>query len=261
MLFKVIVPEEGKMETSVTVKDSLQSWHEKLGHQNVRQVKRYLKSKNLEVDTQDFFFEGCVFGKSHRLPFPKSKGEDHKSKAPAELIHADLCGPFQENSINGSRYFLLFKDDFPLYRTVFFLKLKGKTVEHLKDFIVMTKIRVGKEIRILRTDNGLEFVNSETKELLRKYGIQHQRTVAYTSEQNGSAEWENRTIVEAARAMLHTKKLPLKLWAEAVNTSAYILNRTGTSSQDSETPHELWFGRKSRIDRMVVFGTTLCSHS
>lgn len=63
----------------------------------------------------------------------------------------------------------------------------------------------------MRTDNGLEFVNTGVQELLRKHGIRHQCTVAYIPEQNDSAERENRTIVEAARAMIHTKHLPLKL--------------------------------------------------
>ena len=45
----------------------------------------------------------------HRLPFPKS---DTKSERIGKLIHADLSGPMQENSLGGARYFLMMKDDY-----------------------------------------------------------------------------------------------------------------------------------------------------
>lgn len=56
--------------------------------------------------------------------------------------------------------------------------------------------------------------------------------------------------------MLHSKNLPLKFWAEAVNTAAYILNRTGPTSVNEKTPFELWFGKESTpIEHFKVFGT------
>ena len=62
----------------------------------------------------------------------------------------------------------------------------------------------------------------------------------YTPEQNGVAERKNRTIVEAARAMLEEKSLPKFYWAEAVRTAVYIQNRIG----DKVSAHELYFGTK-----------------
>jgi hypothetical protein len=52
--------------------------------------------------------------------------------------------------------------------------------------------------------------------------------MAYTPEQNGSSERENRTVVETARAMMHAHgNIPQTLWAEIVRSANYILNRTG----------------------------------
>lgn len=48
-------------------------------------------------------------------------------------------------------------------------------------------------------------------------GIRDETTVSYSPEQNGVAERDNRTVVEAARSSLHAKKLPVRLWAEAVS--------------------------------------------
>lgn len=83
----------------------------------------------------------------------------------------------------------------------------------------------------------------------------------YTPEQNGTAERENRTLVESERSMLHAKDLPLKLWAEAVNTAAYILNRTGPTSVNEKTPFELWFGKESTpIEHFKIFGIECYVH-
>ena len=92
-------------------------------------------------------------------------------------------------------------------------------------------------------------------EILFKYGIKHQRSVVYTPQQNGKAERENRTLVEAARTMICSKNLPKKLWAEAVNTAAYVLNRSRKTSIANKTPFELWHGRKSNIKYFRVFGS------
>jgi len=82
----------------------------------------------------------------------------------------------------------------------------------------------------------------------------------YTPEQNGAAERENRTLVEAARSMLHSTKLSIKLWAEAVNTAAYIINRTGPTKVADKTPYELWMGKQASVDHLKIFGTECFVH-
>src|SRR5690606_36938910 len=74
------------------------------------------------------------------------------------------------------------------------------------------------------------------------------------------AERENRTLVEMARTMLIASKLPNVLWAEAVATSAYILNRTACSGIQGVTPYELWYGRAPKISHLRIFGTTAYAH-
>ena len=45
-----------------------------------------------------------------------------------------------------------------------------------------------------------------------------------------------------------------------MNTAAYILNRTGVSSIDSKSPHEIWVGKKPAISHLRVVGTTCYVH-
>ncbi|CAL9024497.1 unnamed protein product [Prunus brigantina] len=50
-----------------------------------------------------------------------------------------------------------------------------------------------------------------------------------------------------ARTMMHEKKIPLKFWAEAVNTAVYLQNRSPTSALDNTTPFEKFSGRKPGV--------------
>ncbi|KAF2889381.1 hypothetical protein ILUMI_16792, partial [Ignelater luminosus] len=69
-----------------------------------------------------------------------------------------------------------------------------------------------------------------------------------------------RTIVEAARTILHAKDLPKFLWAEAVNTAVYTINLTGNSSVDGKTPYELWYNKDIDLNKPRVFGEIVHVH-
>lgn len=57
-----------------------------------------------------------------------------------------------------------------------------------------------------------------------------------------------------ARSMLEGKNMPKKLWAEAVRTSVYRLNRSPTKAVQNKTLYEAWTNRKPRVDYFKVFG-------
>ena len=65
------------------------------------------------------------------------------------------------------------------------------------------------------------------------------------------------TIMSCVRSMLKEKKLPLELWAGAVNTCVYVLNCSYTKSLENITPYEKWSGRKPNIDHLRVFGSVV----
>nr|GFA47413.1 hypothetical protein [Tanacetum cinerariifolium] len=62
-------------------------------------------------------------------------------------------------------------------------------------------------------------------------GIQHQKSVARTPEQNRVVKRRNRTLVEAARTMLSADKVPLFFWDEAIATACFTQNRYSTQSR------------------------------
>jgi transposase InsO family protein len=66
-----------------------------------------------------------------------------------------------------------------------------------------------RKLKILRGDNGSEFVSKEFEKFLKFHGIQYQKLASYSPQQNGIVEHVNQTIVEATRNMLqHTGLSP-----------------------------------------------------
>lgn len=258
MKIKIMPIENGKESTDehqayVAEKSSFQEWHQKLAHQNYTQIKKILKNYDINPKGDDkIVCEPCALSKIHRLPFPQQSST--KTSRIGQIIHADVCGPLPEKSFTGAKYFLLLKDDYSHYRTVYFLGAKSDVLECLKDYIKKTEKHCPRGIEIFRSDNGLEFVNQEVTKLMKEYGISHQNSVVYCPEQNGKIERENRTVVEAARTMLHAAKFELKFWAEAVNTAVYILNCSGTSSIKNQSPYEIWYNKRPDIQEFHIFG-------
>ncbi|CAB0017411.1 unnamed protein product, partial [Nesidiocoris tenuis] len=83
----------------------------------------------------------------------------------------------------------------------------------------------------------------------------------YTPEQNGCCERDHRTVVEAARSLMHAQgDIPQGLWAEMINTAAYILNRTGPSGIVDKSPFELWYGKKPSIKNLRIIGSICYAH-
>lgn len=240
--------------------ESLEIWHQRLVHQNIKHVKEILQLNTINHkennDDINKICEGCCLGKQHRMPFTSST---NRATSVGELIHADICGPMEHLSIGGSKYFLLLKDDFSRFKWVYFLQHKNDVGEKIKEFVYLMKNQ-NVHIKIFRSDNGLEFINKNVEQFLKNNGIIHQRSVTYTPEQNGAAERELRTIVELARSVLQAKGLHKILWAEAVHHVVYVLNRTGYSSIKNKSPFELLFNKSCKITHLKVFGSEVFSH-
>jgi transposase InsO family protein len=130
----------------------------------------------------------------------------------------------------------------------------------LKQFLAEART-AGHTVKELLTDGGGEYECKQVAEVLHQYGVIHRTTMPYTPEHNGAAERENRTLMEATRSMLHATQLPYKLWAEAVNTASYILNRTGsTKIGDGKSSYELWHGKQGPMDYLKIFRTECFVH-
>uniref|UniRef100_A0A2A4JA71 Integrase catalytic domain-containing protein n=1 Tax=Heliothis virescens TaxID=7102 RepID=A0A2A4JA71_HELVI len=161
----------------------------------------------------------------------------------------------ETQSLGGMRYFITFVDDYSRLVSVYFLKDKLNILNAFKDFHKKAENECNKKIKIIRTDNGLEYCNKDFEYYLSQYGIKHQTSTPYTPQQNGLAERMNRTLVERAKCMLLDAKLPKPFWAEATATAAYIINRSPTTSINKRTPYELWTGKLPDLSNIKIFGS------
>lgn len=228
-------------------------WHQRLAHVNKSTLSKISRDKDSGVSAASdlSFCEGCVEGKMARQPFYPVG--DIRSKRPLELVHSDVC-TMDIESIGGSKYFVTFIDDYSRCCAVYFMKHKSEVPEKFKQFVARTagcKQKVG----TLRSDRGGEYISRSFKDFLTSQGIKCEVTAPDCPQQNGVAERMNRTLCEAARAMISHAKLPKKFWAEAINTAAYTRNRLPTSAHDT-TPYEKWHGKKADLSRLRVFGCT-----
>ena len=107
----------------------------------------------------------------------------------------------------------------------------------------MVENQTEKKLKVLRTDNGLEFCNSRFDNFCKERGIVRHMTCAYTPQQNGVAERMNRTILEKVRSMLSDSGLPRMFWAEATQTAVTLINKTPSSTIKFEIPDKKWTGR------------------
>ena len=80
-------------------------------------------------------------------------------------------------------------------------------------------------VQVIRTDNGIEYVNNEFRLYLSDQGIIHQTACLGTPPQNGVAERKNRHLLEVAKSLMFQMNVAKYLWSEAVMTATYLINR------------------------------------
>ena len=106
------------------------------------------------------------------------------------------------------------------------MQKKDQTFSKFLEFKALMEKHTGKHVKALRRDNGGEYISNEFKNFYSKELIQGELIVPHNPQHNGVAERKNRSIVGAARAMLHDQGLPLHLWAEACNIAIFVQSRS-----------------------------------
>ncbi|TYK11833.1 putative Integrase core domain [Cucumis melo var. makuwa] len=120
------------------------------------------------------------------------------------------------------------KDDYSRYGYLYLMEHKFEALEKFKEY------------------------KTEVENLL-KHGIQPQLSAPGTPQQNDVSERTNRTLLDMVRSMMSYTQLPSSFWRYAVETAVYILNNVPSKSV-SETPLELWRGRKPSLSHFKIWG-------
>ena len=137
---------------------------------------------------------------------------------------------------------------------------KDQTFSKFCEFKALVEKESRKQVKALRSDNGGEYIFNEFKEFCNKEGIQREIIAPHNPQQNGVAERKNRTIVGAARVMLHDQGLPIHLWVEACNTAIYVQNRCRHRILSMSTPEEAFTSKKPYVSLFNIFGSYVYVH-
>ncbi|XP_050896014.1 uncharacterized protein LOC127102712 [Lathyrus oleraceus] len=226
----------------ISKEDEVNLWHQKLGHLHLKGMKKIMSQEVIREIPKLKIKEGkicgeCKTGKQTKMSHPKLQYQT-TSKV-LELLHMDLMGPMQVESLGGKRYTYVVVDDFSRFTWVNFIKEKYDVFEVLK--YLCKRIEREKEIEIIRirSDHGKEFENNRFANFFSSKGIGHEFSSPITPHQNGVVEHKNKTLQESTRVMFHTKRLPYHFWAEAMNITCYIHNRVTLRTDTSATLYEL----------------------
>ncbi|KAG2945879.1 hypothetical protein PC118_g25716 [Phytophthora cactorum] len=118
---------------------------------------------------------GCQQGKMVQKPFPSNRDKRHYDTF--ELLHFDICGPMEENSLGGSKYLLLIVDEASGCMKGFCLRAKSESEDCIKTYIMKVQKQFGKKVKFVRHDGAREFATNSLKDFYEDEGIEQQTTV------------------------------------------------------------------------------------
>lgn len=226
-------------------------WHLRLGHPSNNVLTHICKHFPYVSFNSNKICDSCYLAKQSRLPFYASNTISDNA---FDLIHMDIWGPLSHSSIHGHKYFLTIVDDCTRHTWIYLMKAKFETRKLMHDFVVLIKNQFDKVIKVIRTDNGVEFLYPE---FYAKFGILHQTSCVETPQQNSIVERKHRHILNVTRCLLFHANLPKIFWSFAVKHAIYLINRLPSASIDNYSPYELLYKHLPVLNELKVFGS-LC---
>jgi transposase InsO family protein len=231
---------------------SIELWHSRLGHVSLPRIQT-LVSRGLlgSVSSSPFDCMSCQLGKQPALPFNNSESI---ASATFDLIHSDVWGPSPVPTVGGSRYFVIFVNDFSRYTWIYLMKNRSEVLTIYRDFAKMVQTQYSKAIKVFRSDNARKYRQTDFSTILKHYGTIFHTSCAGTSQQNGRAERKLRHILDTVRALTNAASTPVSFWGEAALTAVYTINRCPSPVVQNTTPYERLFGTAPNYSLLKVFG-------
>ena len=110
-------------------------------------------------------------------------------------------------------------------------------------------------ISLICSNQATKFENSDFNSFCTKHRIKHEFFAPKTPLQNGVVESKNRVVQEMACVMLHSKNIPLRFWAEAVNTTVHVISQLYLTPRTKNASYEIWTGIKLIVKYFRTFGS------
>ena len=104
----------------------------------------------------------------------------NKSVIPFDLIHSNVWGPSPVPTSSGHGWFVVFVDDYTRMTWLYLLKHKDEVFAVFQSFHTMVQTQFSTKIKILRSDNGGEYVNHQFQAYFNSHGLLHETSCSRT---------------------------------------------------------------------------------
>lgn len=143
-------------------KHQIWMWHRGFGHGSFGYIKHLFPSLFLDCSLSDFHCDVYTLAKSHRANYPSF----NKSTEPFTLMHSDIWGPAPDPTLSGCCWFVMTN--------------RSDVYECFCSFHKMILTQFSTEVKVLRSDNGREFISQILQFYFQDHGIIHETTCPYT---------------------------------------------------------------------------------
>jgi transposase InsO family protein len=233
-------------------------WHSRLGHASLSRLQLLPSQGHLgSVSFNKFDCMSCQFGKQTKLSFNNS---DSFSFAPFDFVHSDVWGPAPFTTEGGSRYFVIFVDDYSRFTWIYMLKHCSDLVPIFQTFHKMIQTQFSRTIKVFRSDNAQEYHDKAFLSILDSNGTLAHYSYPYISQQNGHAERKLRHILDVMRTFLIFASVLECFWGEAVLTAVYTINRIPSPTTHKNLPLSYFMTNSQNIplfEYSIVFVLSL----
>ncbi|KAK2355658.1 gag-protease polyprotein [Trifolium repens] len=193
----------------ISTEDEVQLWHQKLGHLNLKGMKKAMTAKAIRGLPRLKIIEGnvcgeCQIGKQTRMSHPML--EHQTTSKVLKVLHMDLMGPMQVESLGGKSYAFVVVDDYSRYTWVNFIREKLDAFDVFKELCTQIQREKASNVVRIRSDHGREFKKSKFNEFFSTEGIKHEYSSPITPQQNGVVERKVKETEVAAEATKSEKK-------------------------------------------------------
>jgi hypothetical protein len=257
-----------KEETPEVAKKRFELWHRRFAHcdpEKLRYLHRVTDLKERIRIPSNTRRSPCEVCKLSKLRNRIRKELSPWKETILELVSIDACGPLPR-TLRGNEYFGQIVDNATRKAWVIPAKSRTDLVRLLRAWKIKVEKQSGIQIGAVRIDNAAE-LKSLLREWSDEYGLTHEPTVPYKSNQNGIAERTIQRTEADARAMLAEAELPIEFWDEAIEADTYLRNRLpgGKGLRSGSyvfSPEEAFTGRKGQITakHIRIFGCKCYSY-
>ncbi|GJU66617.1 putative RNA-directed DNA polymerase [Tanacetum coccineum] len=152
-------------------------WHLRLGHLSFNYLRKLKPNLFLNIMDSDFKCDTCELAKNKRISYVPSF---NKTSVPFMTIHSNVRGSARIPTPSGARYFVTFVDECTRMIWISLLKNKWEVHYALKELHHIIKSEYQREIQILQSDNGGEYINHEMQLFCKENSICQQTSCAGT---------------------------------------------------------------------------------